>query len=214
MLISESSKQDTRPIKSFNSSQDRTSLEYDEMVKHCRSIFIKKTQDYGTAWRILRLPSITDQIYIKANRIRTLEETQLALVPEDIPTEFKGILNYAVIAILQHDFMQNKKEPLQEDSAPLSLDLGLVQILYNQVIDETKALMFSKNHDYGEAWRTMRISSMTDLILMKLLRIKQIEDAKGELLISEGVRAGYQDIINYSIFALIRICIKEDTLSK
>jgi len=177
-------------------SQDKTSQEFDEVIQSCREIFIKKTKDYGTAWRILRLESITDQIYIKALRIRTLEETMVALIPEDIPSEFKGILNYAVMAIIQHD--------ISPDEA-IKMESSKVEILYDSVIQETKSLMISKNHDYGEAWRNMRVSSMTDLILMKLLRIKQIEDNQGDTLISEGVKAGYQDIINYSVFALIKL---------
>ena len=175
--------------------QVKTSVEFDEVIGHCREIFFKKTMDYGTAWRILRLRSITDQIYIKALRIRTLEETGLALIPEDIPSEYKGIINYAIIALIQLAL------PNQES---MNLESEKLIPLFDEVVEESKKLMFSKNHDYGEAWRKMRVSSMTDLILMKLLRIKQIEDHNGGVIISEGVGSGYQDILNYAVFALIK----------
>jgi len=177
-------------------SQDKTSLEFDEVIKRCHEIFFKKTLDYGTAWRILRLESITDQIYIKALRIRTLEDSSHSMIDEGIPSEFMGIVNYSVIALIQISMKGEES---------LSLEPEMVNNLYKEMILETKTLMFSKNHDYGEAWRNMRVSSMTDLILMKLLRIKQIEDNKGGTLISEGVKAGYQDILNYSVFALIKL---------
>lgn len=176
-----------------------TSAEYDAVIKVCKELFIKKTKDYGTAWRILRLRSITDQIFIKAQRIRTLEEKKISKVGEDITSEYIGIVNYCVIAMIQAE--------LSPDS-PLELGVEEVENLFNQRVTETKDLMFAKNHDYGEAWREMRISSLTDLILMKLLRVKQIEDNNGETLASEGVKANYQDMLNYSVFALIKLGIK------
>jgi hypothetical protein len=179
-------------------------MEFDEVVLRSHEIFFKKTLDYGTAWRILRLESITDQIYIKALRIRTLEMGSKAMVDEDIPSEFMGILNYSVIALIQLD--------LKEEEG-IHLEPGKVDEMYSRVILESKKLMRSKNHDYGEAWRKMRVSSMTDLILMKLLRIKQIEDNLGGTLISEGVKAGYQDILNYSVFALIKLLLTDAPFS-
>jgi hypothetical protein len=181
---------------STNNTQDKTSRQFDEVVQACKDIFLKKTSDYGTAWRILRLESITDQIYIKALRIRTLEEKKLAMIEEDIPSEYKGILNYAVIALMQTELSEGDG---------IGLAYKKVEDHYNHIIMEAKNLLFLKNHDYGEAWRKMRISSITDLILMKLLRIKQIEDHQGGTLISEGVKSGYLDILNYSVFALIKI---------
>ena len=176
-----------------------TSLEYDQVIAVCKSLFLKKTQDYGTAWRILRLSSITDQIFIKAQRIRTLEETKVNKVGEDITSEYIGIINYCVIALMQMDLTA-------ED--PYELDVELVQSLFEQHVNTTKALMSAKNHDYGEAWRDMRISSLTDLILMKLLRVKQIEDNAGQTVVSEGIAANYQDMINYAVFALIKLGLK------
>jgi hypothetical protein len=176
-----------------------TSLEYDEVIAVCKSLFLKKTKDYGTAWRILRLSSITDQIFIKAQRIRTLEETKVNKVGEDITSEYIGIVNYCVIALMQMELSA-------ED--PYELDVALVSTLFEQHINTTKELMFAKNHDYGEAWRDMRISSLTDLILMKILRVKQIEDNAGQTVVSEGIAANYQDMINYAVFALIKLGVK------
>jgi hypothetical protein len=176
-----------------------TSLEYDEVIAVCKSLFLKKTKDYGTAWRILRLSSITDQIFIKAQRIRTLEETKVNKVGEDITSEYIGIVNYCVIALMQMELSA-------ED--PYELDVALVSTLFEQHVNTTKELMFAKNHDYGEAWRDMRISSLTDLILMKILRVKQIEDNAGHTVVSEGVAANYQDMINYAVFALIKLGVK------
>ncbi|MBW4891234.1 DUF1599 domain-containing protein [Mucilaginibacter sp. HMF5004] len=172
-----------------------TAAEYEGVIKVCRDLFVKKTRDYGTAWRILRPASITDQIFIKAQRIRTLEEKKVSKVGEDIVGEYIGIINYCVIAMLQLE--------LNAD-APMEMDTDVVSNLYDEKVNETKNLMFAKNHDYGEAWRDMRISSFTDLILMKILRVKQIEDNKGQTLASEGVKANYQDMLNYSVFALIK----------
>ena len=173
-----------------------TAQEYDAVIKICKDLFIKKTKDYGTAWRILRSSSITDQIFIKAQRIRTLEEKKISKVDEDISSEYIGIVNYCIIAMMQSDL---------DTTAPLELPLEEVEIEFNKKATETKELMFAKNHDYGEAWRDMRISSLTDLILMKILRVKQIEDNSGQTLASEGVKANYQDMLNYSVFALIKL---------
>lgn len=176
-----------------------TSLEYDAVIVVCRSLFLKKTNDYGTAWRILRPASITDQLFIKAQRIRTLEEKQVSLVGDGVVPEYIGIVNYCVIAMMQLEL---------SDEDPYELDPLRVEALFDEKIRETRELMFAKNHDYGEAWREMRISSLTDLILMKLLRVKQIEDNKGVTLASEGVNANYQDMLNYAVFALIRLGVK------
>lgn len=173
-----------------------TSAAFDAVIYICKELFLKKTKDYGTAWRILRLSSITDQVFIKAQRIRTLEQKKVSKVGEDIESEYIGIVNYCVIAMLQED--------LGDDTAT-ELSVEEVDVLFDRKVQETKELMFAKNHDYGEAWRDMRISSLTDLILMKLLRVKQIEDNDGQTLASEGIKANYQDMLNYSVFALIKI---------
>ncbi len=174
----------------------QTSQQYQQIVQKCREIFKQKTKDYGTSWRIARSSSLTDQIFIKANRIRTLQETKENKVGESIEGEFGAIVNYCVMAIIQ-----------VRDTTDLGLELSEEQALnlYNDVIEEAFELMQKKNHDYGEAWRDMRVSSLTDLILMKLLRVKQIEDNDGQTLISEGIDANYFDMLNYSIFALIHL---------
>ncbi len=172
----------------------KTSLEYDKVIAICRELFNKKMKDYGSAWRILRLPSLTDQIYIKAQRIRSLQENETRKIEEDEASEFIGIINYCLMALIQID----KGIADQPD-----LDIETSLRLYDQKIDETKNLMLDKNHDYGEAWREMRITSLTDIILQKLLRVKQIEDNKGKTIVSEGIDANYQDMINYAVFALI-----------
>lgn len=176
-----------------------TSHEYDSVIAVCKSLFLKKTNDYGTAWRILRPSSITDQIFIKAQRIRTLEEKKVSKVGEDITSEYIGIVNYCVIAMMQLELTEND---------PNELEVNLVENLFDKRVNETKELMFAKNHDYGEAWRDMRISSLTDLILMKIFRVKQIEDNLGQTLASEGVKANYQDMLNYAVFALIKLGVK------
>ena len=176
-----------------------TSQEYDLVIAVCKSLLLKKTKDYGTAWRILRAASITDQIFIKAQRIRTLEEKKISKVGEDIASEYIGIVNYCVIGMLQLS--------LGADDAN-EIEVERVETLFDKKVTETKELMFAKNHDYGEAWRSMRISSLTDLILMKILRVKQIEDNSGQTIASEGVEANYQDMLNYSVFALIKLGIK------
>lgn len=176
-----------------------TSQEYDNVIAVCKSLFLKKTKDYGTAWRILRLASITDQIFIKAQRIRTLEEKKVSKVGEDITSEYIGIVNYCIIAMMQLELTVTD---------PNEMEVDVVESLFDKRVNETKDLMFAKNHDYGEAWRDMRISSLTDLILMKILRVKQIEDNSGHTLASEGVKANYQDMLNYSVFALIKLGVK------
>lgn len=176
-----------------------TTAEYNAVVKICKDLFMKKTRDYGTAWRILRLQSITDQIFIKAQRIRTLEEKKVSKVDEDITSEYIGIVNYCLIAMMQLE---------AEADTPTELSVEAVSKLFDEKANETRDLMFAKNHDYGEAWRDMRISSMTDLILMKILRVKQIEDNQGTTLASEGVKANYQDMLNYSVFALIKLGVR------
>jgi len=173
-----------------------TSQEYDAIIDKCRTLFLKKTADYGTAWRIMRLPSITDQIFIKAQRIRTLEENKVAKIADDIPSEYIGIVNYCLIAMIQLGLPKD---------APDNLPLADVQALYDHYVEETKNLMLAKNHDYGEAWRDLRLGSLTDLILMKIFRVKQIENNEGKTLVSEGVMANYQDMLNYAIFALIKL---------
>ena len=171
-----------------------TSKEYDTVIATCRALFINKMQDYGCAWRILRLPSLTDQIYIKAQRIRSLQENEVRKVDEDETSEFIGIINYSIMALIQLELGVADQPDLSVEKATE---------LYDTKIKQTKELMEDKNHDYGEAWREMRVSSLTDLILQKLLRVKQIEDNKGKTLVSEGIDANYQDMINYSVFALI-----------
>ena len=173
-----------------------TTAEYNAVIDYCKDLFIKKTKDYGTAWRIMRLRSITDQLYIKAKRIRTLEVKQVSKVGEDIPDEFVAIVNYCVMALMQIDLGEDGEE---------NLDAGYVEQFYSSKVNETRDLMLAKNHDYGEAWRDMRVSSMTDLILMKLHRVKQIEDNNGQTLVSEGLAANYQDMLNYAVFALIKL---------
>jgi len=173
-----------------------TSNQYNSVIETCRTLFINKMKDYGSAWRILRLPSLTDQIFIKAQRIRGLQQNTERKVDEGEVSEFIGIINYAVMALIQ-------------------LELGVVEIpdltleeatkQYDEKIAVTKQLMLDKNHDYGEAWREMRVSSLTDLILQKLLRVKQIEDNQGKTLVSEGIDANYQDMINYAVFAMIHL---------
>jgi len=178
--------------------KNNTTEEYKAVIKVCKELFLKKTKDYGTAWRILRLSSITDQIYIKAQRIRSIQEKGTQLVADDINGEFIGIINYCIIALMQLDLTETDlmEIPFEE-----------VETLYEKHYQETFNLLLAKNHDYGEAWREMRVSSITDIVLMKLFRVKQIEDNKGKTIISEGVGANYQDMINYSVFALIKLTL-------
>ncbi len=173
-----------------------TSKQYDSVIKICRDLFLKKMKDYGSAWRILRLPSLTDQIFIKAQRIRSLQENTVRKVDEGERAEFIGIINYSIMALIQLEKgIVDQPDLSLEESTPL----------YDKYVSETKALMENKNHDYGEAWRDMRVSSLTDLILQKLLRVKQIEDNEGKTLVSEGIDANYQDMINYAVFAMIHL---------
>ena len=174
----------------------QTSKQYDEIIQNCRSLYINKLKDYGSAWRILRLPSLTDQIFIKAQRIRQLQQNSTRKVDEGEVSEFIGIINYSVMALIQLEKGVVEQPDLSTDEA--------VE-LYDTHIAITKKLMEDKNHDYGEAWRDMRVSSLTDLILQKLLRVKQIEDNNGKTIVSEGIDANYQDMINYAVFALIHI---------
>jgi hypothetical protein len=173
---------------------DTTSQEYDKVISICRTLFVNKMKDYGSAWRILRLPSLTDQIYIKAQRIRSLQENEVRKVDEGEAGEFIGIINYSIMALIQLELGIVEQPDLDAEKATWH---------YDAKIKETKELMENKNHDYGEAWREMRVNSLTDLILQKLLRVKQIEDNKGKTLVSEGIDANYQDMINYAVFALI-----------
>jgi hypothetical protein len=173
-----------------------TSNQYDLVVKQCRNLFTKKMSDYGSAWRILRLPSLTDQIFIKAQRIRQLQENDVRKVDEGEKSEFIGIINYSIMALIQLELGVVENPDLSSEEATE---------LYDKHIMITKELMENKNHDYGEAWRDMRVSSLTDLIIQKLLRVKQIEDNKGKTLVSEGIDANYQDMINYAVFAMIHL---------
>lgn len=179
--------------------QHDTRKEMEREVAECRVLFEKKTRDYGTSWRILRLPSMTDQIFIKANRIRSVQESGENRVGDGLRGEFVAMVNYAVMALILNEELRMMKEELTDAS------LEKVMELYDGQTKRVLDLMMDKNHDYGEAWRQMRISSMVDLILMKLLRIKQIEDNDGRTLVSEGVEGGYMDIINYSLFSLVRM---------
>lgn len=177
----------------------KTAEQYDKIIEQCLSLFSKKMTDYGSAWRILRLPSLTDQIFIKAQRIRQLQENEVRKVDEGEVSEFIGIINYCVMALIQIEKGIADQPDVETKEAVA---------LYKKHINTTKELMLNKNHDYGEAWRDMRVSSLTDLILQKLLRVKQIEDNKGKTLVSEGIDANYQDMINYSVFAMIHLTLE------
>ena len=174
----------------------QTSKQYNEVIEKCRSLYSNKLKDYGSAWRILRLPSLTDQIFIKAQRIRQLQENSTRKVDEGEVSEFMGIINYSVMALIQLEKGVVEQPDLSVEEAVK---------LYDKHVLITKQLMEDKNHDYGEAWRDMRVSSLTDLILQKLLRVKQIENNEGKTLVSEGIDANYQDMINYAVFALIHL---------
>lgn len=173
-----------------------TSKQYDASIAICRDIFAKKLRDYGTSWRMFRISSITDQVFIKAQRVRTIEEQGSQKIADDIRGEYIGMVNYSIIALVQMELKDDKRMELPVDET---------QQLYDKYASAAKSLMEAKNHDYGEAWRDLRLSSLTDLVLVKLLRIKQIEDNEGATVISEGIDANYFDIINYAIFALIRL---------
>lgn len=175
-----------------------TSHQYDQVITICQELYTKKLLDYGCAWRVLRLPSLTDQIYIKAARIRSLQENEVSKVDEGEVSEFIGIVNYCAIALINYDKgVVNRPDLTAEEAIAL----------YSAKVEDTKTLMLNKNHDYGEAWRDMRISSLTDLIIQKILRVKQIEDNAGKTIVSEGIDANYQDMLNYAVFALIHLGI-------
>ena len=174
----------------------KTTAAYQEVIRTCKEVYVSKMKDYGSAWRILRTSSLTDQIYIKANRIRSIDEKGIQKINEGIYTEFVGLINYSIIALIQLELGEDEKRHLGMDEAIT---------FYEKYFLKAMDLMMDKNHDYGEAWRNMRISSFTDIILMKILRIKQIEDNQGKTFVSEGVDANYYDIINYSVFALIKL---------
>lgn len=177
-----------------------TAEEFDRIAEKCIDVFSKKAIDYGTAWRILRTQSLTDQIYIKAQRIRSIEQKGVALVNEGVVPEYIGIINYSAMALIQLEVgVANTIEQLMPAETAIEM--------FKKYLTGAKNLMMNKNHDYDEAWRKMRISSLTDIILMKLLRIKQIEDNNGETIISEGLDANYYDIINYAVFALIKLTL-------
>ena len=178
---------------------DKTSQQYDQIIAVCQDIFTKKMKDYGIAWRILRPSSMTDQIYIKAQRIRSIEQKGISKIDEGVRSEYIGIINYCIMAIVQLEKGTSETDDLTNEE---TLDL------YLQHFRAAKELMMAKNHDYDEAWRNMRMSSFTDLILMKLKRTKQIEDNLGKTLISEGIEANYLDMINYAVFALIYLEFK------
>ena len=178
----------------------KTASQFEEVITYCKNIFEDKQKDYGTAWRILRLASLTDQIYIKANRIRSIQRKGAQRVNEGVIPEFIGIVNYSVMALIQLELGVAEEADLDEKTA---------NDLYLKYIYTARDLMFDKNHDYDEAWRNMRISSLDDIILMKLLRIKQIEDNLGKTLVSEGLDANYHDIINYAVFVLIKLLIEK-----
>jgi hypothetical protein len=176
-----------------------TSQQYDAAISQCKDIFLKKMKDYGTAWRNLRPKSLTDQIFIKAQRIKSIEEKGTQKIVDDIKGEYVGIINYCAIALIQLELKNDTRMDLPYEE---------VANLYSKYLEQTRKLMEDKNHDYGEAWREMRVSSLTDLILMKIFRVKQIEDNDGKTIISEGVDANYMDMINYSAFAMIRLSEK------
>lgn len=176
-----------------------TSTQFNEIINICEELFLKKMHDYGTSWRILRPSSLTDQIYIKANRIRSIQEKGVQKIGDDIRDEFIGIINYATMALIQLEL------GAESESEKVNLDSLKAKELYEKYIFGAKDLMVNKNHDYGEAWREMRVTSITDIILMKIFRLKQIEDNKGKTLVSEGPEGSYNDIINYAVFAMILI---------
>jgi len=173
-----------------------TRKQFDDVIRMCREVFMAKMKDYGSSWRILRTSSLTDQIFIKASRIRSIEEKGIQKIEDGIRSEYIGIVNYSVISLIQLELL---------NTGDLNLNREEAEKLFNKYIHAARDLMLDKNHDYGEAWREMRLSSLTDIIMMKLMRIKQIEDNNGKTLVSEGVESNYYDIINYSIFALIKL---------
>ena len=178
-----------------DSAPSQTEIEYRQVISYCKALFDKKNKDYGTSWRILRLPSLTDQVFIKAQRIRSIQEKGAQRIEDGIEGEFIGIINYCIIALIQKSL---------ESSDQMEFSPEELSTFYDQQVETTLELLRNKNHDYGEAWRDMRVSSMTDLILMKIFRTKQIENNQGVTLVSEGVEANYQDMLNYAVFCLIK----------
>jgi hypothetical protein len=178
-----------------DSAPSQTEIEYRQVISHCKALFDKKNKDYGTSWRILRLPSLTDQIFIKAQRIRSIQDKGSQRIEDGIEGEFIGIINYCIIALIQKSL---------ESSDQMEFSAEELSGFYDLQVETTLELLRNKNHDYGEAWRDMRVSSMTDLILMKIFRTKQIENNQGVTLVSEGVEANYQDMLNYAVFCLIK----------
>ena len=181
--------------------EQKTEQEFRAALAVCRDLFVKKAHDYGTAWTILRLPSLTDQLYIKASRIRTIEQNGHSAIDEGINAEFIGIVNYAIMGVV---LSKIEADDLRQGLTPIAV------ALYDESAEEALQLMLKKNHDYGEAWRGMRVSSYTDLILVKILRTKQIETLDGHTLVSEGVVANYMDMMNYAVFGLIRLGVGQN----
>jgi hypothetical protein len=177
---------------------NKTSAQYDAVIQKCRAVFINKNADYGTSWRIMRISSIIDQIYIKANRIRTIEDNGTMKVNEGIEPEFMGIINYCIMGLIQLELVDNKQMDLPQDT---------IATLYDKYVLQTKTLMEEKNHDYGEVWRDMLVTTFTDMLLMRIQRMKQILDNKGKTIASEGIDSNLMDMINYSIFALIKLSV-------
>jgi len=175
---------------------NKTSNQYDAVIKNCRAVFINKNADYGTSWRIMRISSIVDQIYIKANRIRTIEENGTMKVNEGIEPEFMGIINYCIMGLIQLELVNSKEMDLKQN---------VIETLYDKYMLQTKTLMEEKNHDYGEVWRDMLVTTFTDMQLMRVNRMKQILDNKGKTIASEGIESNLMDMINYSVFALIKL---------
>lgn len=175
---------------------NQTSGQYDHVISQCKKVFMAKNTDYGTSWRVMRLSSIVDQIFIKARRIRTIEEKQQTKIDEGVESEFKGVINYCIIGLIQLELA---------DSKEMNLGGDMLSSLYDKYVLETKNLMEQKNHDYGEAWRDMQVSTFTDMLLMRVLRIRELLDAKSKSAISEGIDSNLQDMINYSVFALIHL---------
>ena len=184
---------------------EKTLQQYDLIASRCKQLFLKKNEDYGSSWRIMRPSSLTDQLFIKAKRIRNIEELGVQKVDDQIDGEYIGLVNYSIMALIQLNIDQK---------SPLNLDHADIEAWYNKESEATRALMIQKNHDYGEVWREMRLSSITDLILAKLLRIKQIEDNDGQTVVSEGLEGNYRDIINYSIFSLIKLEESDSEINK
>lgn len=175
---------------------NKTSTQYDAVISKCSTVFLNKNSDYGTSWRIMRISSIIDQIYIKANRIRTIEDNGTMMVNEGIEPEFMGIINYCIMGLIQLELSECKE---------MDLNINIIEKLYNKYVFQTKTLMEEKNHDYGEVWRDMLVTTFTDMMLMRVQRMKQILDNKGKTVVSEGIESNLMDMINYSIFALIKL---------